>query len=571
MAPSVQRLVPARHHKKVSHEGPQNIRAIPSLQAIHDNFGCLIEVWENTNATSDEGMRRAEGSANLIRRRNPGFASGSPNIEGWLALDVLLRPYKDLVTNGTADVSSAEEENGAALTEVARCRDWLNAIREVEEAHVELLVDECVDRERIMTECSKEEDGLHCVLERIRRMYVSPETKAAILKLEREEAQRRSDITMREYDGFCHWVAHMMPQWLLAAQEREKQRVAKMTAMNAAQKALEAELLGQRVSPPPPPPPPSGATAPMFSLIRSDRPPCSNAVAEGGEDESGDNAYAALRRRAIEMLSREEEIIRTRRTRQLEVLRQEEENIRATMQQREVAARHYEWSERYASVLEREREVRQRMEERERLTQIRREERKILIEHLKAEEELLLARLKKHEERRVAEEAAAKQREALEKQKRAEMLRVEEELLQRRLQEHQHLKYVQALAAAQAKEYQEAEARKIREMRLAEEEEARAVARSREMLRQQEEELERRRRVRLEQEVSRPPPPGLMGLPPSLYSSSAALAPPYGGLPAPGAPFTAAYADPNSNLPHDDATRRNAFLPSCLMDGRHYY
>eukprot|EP00796_Vickermania_ingenoplastis_P008674 gene8674-6097_t len=438
------------------------VAAIPSLQAIHDGFGPLLGLFYS-------GANAAQ--------------AGYP-----VSLESLLRPPAALSSSAVL-----ADSDGPGWAGVARCRAWLEAAEAEEAAQMALTQAECDDRDELLAEWEQEVARLEASRADLRRRIVPPEVQRELRFLEAEETRLREALGAGR-DAFCAWVWSTVPQWVAAARQREAERAARDAAMEAARRVLEQELLQQTAS--------AGVLSPPLAV-----PPVVSAPSDA-------DGYQSMRRQAIEMLAQEEVSVKTRRMTQLQRLKDEEDRIRSELNAREEAKRRGERQQQYQSAIESEAAIRARIEERDRLTQIRREERAILIEHLKAEEEILRHRLKGYEERRQAEAEAARQREAMEKQRTADRLRIEEELLRQRLETHQRIKMAEVAAAAQARAYQEEEARRQWAIQQAEAAEAAALERSREALRQRELEYERRQMQRRTQMPPMPLYPPLPQAPP---------------------------------------------------------
>lgn len=371
----------------------------------------------------------------------------------------------------------------------------------------------------------------------LQRAYIRPETKQALTSLEEAESRQRMLDLIQPYQNFCVWVYQMIPVWETAVREKEEAQLAKQAAMEAARKILEEEIVRQTSASLPSPSAPPFATSPGVgyagshgshaheprgrpgdgvqrcgmtdaSLYPSFIPPPSATPSEYsntalptavGTSTGEEIAHQNLRRQAIQMLVRQEEAIKARRTQELQRLKDEENCLRKKLEEREIEEKRRARSQQYQVLAESEALAKMRLEERKRLAEIKREERRILLEHLKAEEEILRKRIRGYEEERQQKATAAREQEARLKQKQADRLRIEEEILLQRVKEHENRHKMEAMAAAKAKEEREAHERKIAAWRQFEEEKLqRAIAQERERAyqRQQEEALEREYRRR---------------------------------------------------------------------------
>lgn len=548
------------------------VRLLPELQAVHEGFAPLLRL---TGFSTNSAGAGGNGAHPLLlsppslpgRLATPTGASSDSAASSSLSIEMLLRPVPlaplsshvaplASPTSNCGDSSGSPSCNTAADglssatsttmpimmvnsatsldadlsairelgSRVSQWRAWLSRTEATDFTRLQLVAAECEHRDALVVAYEGECQSIAETAMLLRRMHVPPEVRRALEELQAEEQVAREHLIGGEYRGFCEWVVGMVPQWIAAAHERERESAARQAALEAAKRALEAELLrasgAAAASTGNGNAPARGAlaSAPLDSVVPCGRfdptEPNPNSVAPGASgDHNGDDAYAALRRQAIVMLAQQETAVKARRTARLDALAAEEETLRATIAAREEERRRADRQAAHQTAVEQEAALRHRLAERERLDAIRREERRVLIEHLKAEEEILRARIRAAEERRAAEAEAARQREAEERRRLAERLKVEEEIFQKRLQEHQHMKYVQALAAAQAREYQEAETRRREQQQREEAAEAAALERSREALRRHEEEYERRKWQRLSSSSSssRPPPPPPIG------------------------------------------------------------
>lgn len=434
------------------------------------------------------------------------------------------------VTKSTND--SAEQQGTALQQNIQSLQRWWECKRSANDSYAELVEEEVRNRKSMDDEWEETHRHHSLVWRSIQRLYISPETKKAMASLEQEESRQRVIDLTQPYQNFCHWVYQMIPDWENAVREKIASNAAKDAAMEAARKVLEAELLKKHSSSSPLPSDASCSTTGWLegnksegselehwiekkgmALTKDDLqshsfvPPLSvtpKSIATptpvGASGCSGDElAHQNLRRQAIQMLSMQEEAIKTRRMQQLHSLKGEENRLRENLERRELEKKKNARLEQYQLLAEEEAAARYRLDEAKRLQEIRREERRILLEHLKAEEEILRVRIHGYEEARKAAEAAAREQEAREKQKRNDRLRIEEEILLKRMKEHEHQRQMEAMSLAKAREEREAKERALKNWRMFEEEEReRAAARNRERLyqEQREEMLERERRRR---------------------------------------------------------------------------
>lgn len=409
---------------------------------------------------------------------------------------------------------------------------WWKAGKAFNDAYVEMIENEVLSRRAISAEWDAAHQT-HCLeFVSLRRCFIRPEKKQAAALLEQEEQAQRVIDLIQPYQNFCVWVSQMIPIWEKGVREKESARAAKHAAIEAARQALEKELLekesahvsiltdsgnvgydsthqeerrqsanvhgggNQKVEEF------NGIGYPSFI------PPCSatpypssatnvRAQSSGSSFTDTDLNHQNLRRQAIQMLVKQEEAIKGRRTQQLQRLKDEEVQLRKSLEAKEFARKREARFQQYQWLEAEEALVKSRFDERKRLEEIKREERQILLEHLKAEEEIIRARLRVYEEERQRAAAAAREQEAREKQRHADHLRIEEEILMQRMKAHERQRQMEMMAAAKAKEEREAVERKRAAWRQFEEEEReRAIVRARERLiqQQQEEALEKERR-----------------------------------------------------------------------------
>lgn len=434
------------------------------------------------------------------------------------------------VTRAKSD--SGEQPGSGFQHHIQSLQRWWECKKTENDSYAELVKEEVNNRKSVYDQWEETHRHHSLAWRSIQRSYIHPETIKAMASLEQEESRQRVIDLIQPYQNFCHWVYQMIPDWEIAVREKIASNAAKNAAMEAARKVLEAELLKKHSSTPPPPSHSSFPTAgwlegneaesnelewwmkkKSMTLTKDDLeshsfiPPSSvtpreSAIATPGgasgfsEEEL---AHQNLRRQAIQMLSMQEEAIKTRRMKQLQTLKGEEDRLRENLERRELEKKKDARLEQYRLLAEEEAAVRYRLEEAKKLEEIRREERRILLEHLKAEEEILRVRIHGYEEARKAAEAAAREQEAREKVKRTDRLRIEEEILVKRMKEHEHHRQIEAMSLAKAREEREAKEKALMNWQMFEEEEReRAAARNRERLyqEQREEMLERERRRR---------------------------------------------------------------------------